>query len=97
MSISATEPAVFTSRPALPMITDAWVRQDYINNIFSLPENEVFGFDKTTTYETVAARLERYKPNTVVTFVVYYSQPGSLLYSLYGPDYFIIVTKVLAP
>lgn len=63
--------------------------QDAYSELFNLPKGSVFKI--ASDYETVMRRIEEYTPQNVV-FEVFPINPGTVLYTMYGPDH-NIVTK----
>lgn len=64
--------------------------QEQYNELFKLNKGDIFKI--SSDYETVLRRIDEYKPNNL-DFKVFPITPGTSLYTMYGPDHCIIVSK----
>lgn len=67
-------------------------RQEHYEELFKLNVGDVFMI--RSDYETVMERIEHYKPTTII-FEVFPINPGTSLYTVYGPDHCIVTDKRL--
>lgn len=74
------------------IFTEATPKEQY-DELFKLDVGQVFKI--ASDYETVMARIEEYTPENL-TFEVFPINPGTSLYTLYGPDH-CVVTNVAYP
>lgn len=68
------------------VFTESSPKEQY-DKLFQLEVGQIFKV--ASDYETVMRRIEEYKPETLV-FKVFPINPGTDLYTMYGPDHCII-------
>lgn len=66
--------------------TESSSKEQY-DKLFLLGKGEVFKV--SSDYETVMRRIEEYKPHGV-TFRTFPINPGTSLYTIYGPDHCVV-------
>lgn len=71
------------------IFTEDSPREQY-EELYKLEVGSVFKIQ--SDYETVMRRIEEYKPNGL-HFEVFPINPGTYLFSLYGPDHILVVKK----
>lgn len=62
--------------------------QEQYLELYKLPKGSVFKVK--SDYETVMRRIEEYKPESLI-FEVFPINPGTSLYTMYGPDHCVVV------
>lgn len=94
MSINIQQsPVTGVPAPQVPLITGSFTTEDYIEQILTLPVGAVFKFQECTIlYESVLGQLGRIAYEQAQDFYVQYLQPGTLLYSIYGENTFLVVS-----
>lgn len=76
-------------------LTEASQEQDYLDNIYSLEVGDVFQFKHPMQFETVVARIERYKPVSPSVFNIEYCPAGGQHYTMYGANTAVVTKKTV--
>ena len=63
--------------------------KEQYEELYKLEKGQVFKIQ--SDYETVMRRIEDYKPSNNIVFKVFPINPGTSLYTLYGPDHCVII------
>ena len=71
------------------IFTENSPREQY-EHLYKLNMGDVFKIQ--SDYETVMQRIEDYKPQNLI-FKVFPINPGTSLYTLYGPDHCVVVNN----
>lgn len=72
------------------IFTESTSREQY-EKLYSLDVGQVFKI--ASDYETVMLRIEEWCPSDL-TFKVFPINPGTALYTMYGPDHCVVTAKM---
>lgn len=93
MNVNVTEKIVTPQNYFRTVLSGDSTEDDYDQFIYSLEVGSVFFFENID-YETIRYRVtKKYLPDTLQIFDIAYVSPGTILYSLNGPDCCVVTVK----